>query len=305
MGELSFKDLKAVLDDNTLDLNMRGIEKIPVKALMKLPRATHLDFSTNAIVDLPLSFGKLINLKWLDLKNNPLKSDLQKICGDCGDEKACKLAASAVVRYVKKKNDEQQDLIEKQNELNQRIENDTGLTQEDNSKKRKKRRKQQKKSQSQSQESEKLPEMNDEHKDSYSENRRNLPNKCKKRSFLLSISLAGTVLKLLILLFFGVFLYVSFVNCKRDGGPLIPLSEPFCKDLHILFTKYQNFQITATSAYSECRSIANNVWDNIQRGDYLKDAEELFYYVYGELSGAFFILQKYVNDALFIWFVNH
>lgn len=197
-------------------------------------------------------------------------------------------------------------MIEKQNELNQRIENDTGLTQEDNSKKRKKRRKQQKKSQSQSQESEKLPEMNDEHKDSYSENRRNLPNKCKKRSFLrFSISLAGTVLKLLILLFFGVFLYVSFVNCKRDGGPLIPLSEPFCKDLHILFTKYQvsssfwkNFQITATSAYSECRSIANNVWDNIQRGDYLKDAEELFYYVYGELSGAFFILQKYVNDAI-------
>lgn len=70
MGELSFKDLKAVLDDNTLDLNMRGIEKIPVKALMKLPRATHLDFSTNAIVVIPTDFCLLTHITHLDLSSN-------------------------------------------------------------------------------------------------------------------------------------------------------------------------------------------------------------------------------------------
>lgn len=36
MGELTINQLKALLEGNGLDLNMRNIEKIPVKALVSL-----------------------------------------------------------------------------------------------------------------------------------------------------------------------------------------------------------------------------------------------------------------------------
>ena len=36
------------------------------------------------------------NLKWLDLKDNPLETELAKAAGDCLDEKQCKQCASKV-----------------------------------------------------------------------------------------------------------------------------------------------------------------------------------------------------------------
>ena len=38
----------------------------------------------------------LQNLKWLDLKDNPLETELAKAAGDCLDEKQCKQCASKV-----------------------------------------------------------------------------------------------------------------------------------------------------------------------------------------------------------------
>lgn len=36
------------------------------------------------------------NLRWLDLKDNPLEPDLAKAAGDCLDEKQCKQCSSKV-----------------------------------------------------------------------------------------------------------------------------------------------------------------------------------------------------------------
>lgn len=44
----------------------------------------------------PLYRSFLQNLKWLDLKDNPLDPVLAKVAGDCLDEKQCKQAAVKV-----------------------------------------------------------------------------------------------------------------------------------------------------------------------------------------------------------------
>ncbi|VBB26411.1 unnamed protein product [Acanthocheilonema viteae] len=69
-GEISFKDLKALLDDNNIDLSMRELVSIPVKSLSKIPRATHLDFSNNLITSIPADFCCLTHVTKLDLSNN-------------------------------------------------------------------------------------------------------------------------------------------------------------------------------------------------------------------------------------------
>ncbi|VDO25437.1 unnamed protein product, partial [Brugia timori] len=68
--ELSFKDLKALLDDNNIDLSMRQLVSIPVKGLSKIPRATYLDFSNNLITSIPSDFCLLTHVTKLDLSNN-------------------------------------------------------------------------------------------------------------------------------------------------------------------------------------------------------------------------------------------
>uniref|UniRef100_A0A1I8E9A2 Leucine Rich Repeat family protein n=1 Tax=Wuchereria bancrofti TaxID=6293 RepID=A0A1I8E9A2_WUCBA len=68
--ELSFKDLKALLDDNNIDLSMRQLVSIPVKGLSKIPRATYLDFSNNLIISIPPDFCLLTHVTKLDLSNN-------------------------------------------------------------------------------------------------------------------------------------------------------------------------------------------------------------------------------------------
>ena len=45
---------------------------------------------------LPLNLGQLNNLKWLDVKDNPLEGELKDVAGDCLDEKECNAAARQV-----------------------------------------------------------------------------------------------------------------------------------------------------------------------------------------------------------------
>jgi Leucine-rich repeat (LRR) protein len=46
----------------------------------------HLDLLGNKLSMLPVSFWRLEKLKWLDLKDNPLKDELKKLAGDCLNE---------------------------------------------------------------------------------------------------------------------------------------------------------------------------------------------------------------------------
>lgn len=75
----------------------------------------------NFFQELPLSFGNLSNLKWLDLKDNPLQNDISKVCGDCSDDKGCRAAATDVVQYMRQKAEERRALLDKQNRLNRRM----------------------------------------------------------------------------------------------------------------------------------------------------------------------------------------
>ncbi|VDO57845.1 unnamed protein product [Onchocerca flexuosa] len=67
-AELSYKDLKALLDENDIDLSMRQLVSIP----SKIPRATHLDFSNNLITSIPADFCLLTHITKLDLSNNQI-----------------------------------------------------------------------------------------------------------------------------------------------------------------------------------------------------------------------------------------
>ena len=49
---------------------------------------------------LPVSFHQLKELRWLDLKNNPLVSALAEAAGDCLDQKGCQEAAKKVVKLM-------------------------------------------------------------------------------------------------------------------------------------------------------------------------------------------------------------
>lgn len=62
--------------------------------------ASALDLLNNSktavLLQPPLCCAFLQNLKWLDLKDNPLDPVLAKVAGDCLDEKQCKQAAVKV-----------------------------------------------------------------------------------------------------------------------------------------------------------------------------------------------------------------
>lgn len=71
--------------------------------------------------ELPLSFGELISLKWLDLKGNPMELELSQAAGDCLDEKGCKAAALNVVRLMRDRSARQHRLLEKQKSVKKRM----------------------------------------------------------------------------------------------------------------------------------------------------------------------------------------
>uniref|UniRef100_G3UPJ8 Leucine rich repeat containing 59 n=1 Tax=Meleagris gallopavo TaxID=9103 RepID=G3UPJ8_MELGA len=103
-----------------LDLSKNRLQQLPVD-FGRLVSLQHLDLLNNRLVTLPVSFAQLKlslhytpyslpylfhswenqNLKWLDLKDNPLDPVLAKVAGDCLDEKQCKQAAVRVLQHMK------------------------------------------------------------------------------------------------------------------------------------------------------------------------------------------------------------
>lgn len=49
---------------------------------------------------LPLSLSELKNLRWLDLKENPLTPSVSSIAGPCSNAEECKNCARNVVEYL-------------------------------------------------------------------------------------------------------------------------------------------------------------------------------------------------------------
>lgn len=66
------ESLKDKLDGNELDLSLNNLEVVPVKELLAIPKATHLDLSCNLLVKLPDSFCSLTHLVKIDLSKNQL-----------------------------------------------------------------------------------------------------------------------------------------------------------------------------------------------------------------------------------------
>uniref|UniRef100_A0A493SVJ3 Leucine-rich repeat protein SHOC-2 n=1 Tax=Anas platyrhynchos platyrhynchos TaxID=8840 RepID=A0A493SVJ3_ANAPP len=112
-----------------LDLSKNRLQQLPLD-FGRLVNLQHLDLLNNRLVTLPVSFAQLKvklsveiishllktplpepspplcrsflqNLKWLDLKDNPLDPVLAKVAGDCLDEKQCKQAAVRVLQHMK------------------------------------------------------------------------------------------------------------------------------------------------------------------------------------------------------------
>ncbi|XP_074463689.1 leucine-rich repeat-containing protein 59 isoform X3 [Larus michahellis] len=119
-----------------LDLSKNRLQQLPLD-FGRLVNLQHLDLLNNRLVTLPVSFAQLklalhrnsveilshplktslpklsaclpyrfhscenTNLKWLDLKDNPLDPVLAKVAGDCLDEKQCKQAAVKVLQHMK------------------------------------------------------------------------------------------------------------------------------------------------------------------------------------------------------------
>uniref|UniRef100_H0XR57 Leucine rich repeat containing 59 n=1 Tax=Otolemur garnettii TaxID=30611 RepID=H0XR57_OTOGA len=119
-----------------LDLSKNKLQQLPAD-FGRLVNLQHLDLLNNKLVTLPVSFaqlkviihkpvflwpamrkadrsitllilpqlafpvGRTQNLKWLDLKDNPLDPVLAKVAGDCLDEKQCKQCANKVLQHMK------------------------------------------------------------------------------------------------------------------------------------------------------------------------------------------------------------
>lgn len=49
---------------------------------------------------LPLSLGNLKNLKWLDLKENPLTPAVASVAGPCSNANECQSCARKIVTYL-------------------------------------------------------------------------------------------------------------------------------------------------------------------------------------------------------------
>lgn len=60
----------------------------------------HLDLYNNQLENVPINFGKLNKLRYLDLKGNPLQPALQKIVGPCLTTKDCLDAAKQIVPFM-------------------------------------------------------------------------------------------------------------------------------------------------------------------------------------------------------------
>lgn len=64
--------LKDKLNDNELDLSLSELSDVPVKEMLAIPKATHIDLSRNRIKTLPSNFSTLTHIIKLDLSKNEL-----------------------------------------------------------------------------------------------------------------------------------------------------------------------------------------------------------------------------------------
>lgn len=65
-------NLRSKLDGNELDLSLSELKEVPVRELVNIPKATHLDLSRNLLITLPPSFCTLTHIVRLDLSKNQL-----------------------------------------------------------------------------------------------------------------------------------------------------------------------------------------------------------------------------------------
>lgn len=49
---------------------------------------------------LPLSLSELKNLRWLDLKENPLTEAVASVAGPCSNVRECQVCARSIVTYL-------------------------------------------------------------------------------------------------------------------------------------------------------------------------------------------------------------
>ncbi|CAB1312962.1 unnamed protein product [Coregonus sp. 'balchen'] len=125
MSKNKVLNLKDKIDGNEMDLSLCNLTEVPVKELLEFCSLSHLvkvDLSKNQMTVLPDDLGRLgnlqhldlynnkltilPNLKWLDLKDNPLEINLAKAAGDCLDEKQCKQCAARVLQHMRILQDE-------------------------------------------------------------------------------------------------------------------------------------------------------------------------------------------------------
>ncbi|XP_058790567.1 leucine-rich repeat-containing protein 59-like isoform X2 [Phymastichus coffea] len=71
-GKLTVKDIKDMLDGDTLDFSLCNLEEVPVKEIATVKRFSHLDLSNNALTTLPKTFATLTQIVKLDLSKNML-----------------------------------------------------------------------------------------------------------------------------------------------------------------------------------------------------------------------------------------
>merc|ERR1712168_1710264 len=100
--------------------------------------------SGNKIVSLPLSFGELENLRWLDLKDNPLEPHLAAVTGDCLDKKQCTNAAKQVCVYMRTLADAHEKALEKKKKKKDNLDEKKKKKKENLGKKKKKKKKKKK-----------------------------------------------------------------------------------------------------------------------------------------------------------------
>ncbi|RLU26824.1 hypothetical protein DMN91_000621 [Ooceraea biroi] len=103
--KLKLKDVKDKLKDDCLDLSLCDLEEVPVREIASLRKATNVNLSTNLLVSLPisrlpLSLSELKNLRWLDLKENPLTEAVASVAGPCSNMRECQACARNIVTYL-------------------------------------------------------------------------------------------------------------------------------------------------------------------------------------------------------------
>ncbi|MCP9257364.1 Leucine-rich repeat-containing protein 59 [Dirofilaria immitis] len=261
-NELSYKDLKALLDDNNIDLSMRQQE-------------------------LPLSFGELASLKWLDLKGNPLELELSQAAGDCSDETGCKMAALNVVQLMRNRSILHQRLFEKQKSIKKQFEDSDAINHEPTVQKERTKKKKNK-----------HRDMTYEHLEPATEHAEQ--------------NVMSLWWKILITLFFStlavsIFAVVMVImNCIDEPQHWLLQSKPFCEDLQTIVTEHSfpltisgNFFMSVTSLLKSYVDAAGMAWENFeQRNDLIFSIREACYSLYMKLVSMGLLIQGYAVHKL-------